>query len=242
MKRSVLFLLFIYSAFSYAAVNPPRWRFEYNYGKVKTEYHEEQLSIIFDKKEIKQTADFHQFIYQYYLLPPWLDFSIGGNITGLQVDEPSEEDQQFQYLTAFANIGIQIPFSDYWNVKLVTESFYTSMIVEDDKFGFKNLRGTQIYPEIEWLPFGSDMFIQISPYLKFPIWSDTGARKETTIGIKLNIPIRSPNQMRFPTFAYNTSFVLKFFYTNMSLDFEKKGFISSEFEVRQYGLLFGMNF
>ena len=235
-------IIFLFSLPSFGAYNPPRWRFEYDYGKVKTEYYEEQLSILFDEKEIVQTADFHQFIYQYYLAPPWLDFSVGANITGTNIDDPSDENKQFQYISAYANLGVLIPISYYWNVKLITETFYTTMEVKGDKFGFRNLRGTQIYPEIEWLPFGTDMFFQLSPYLKFPLWSDTGNRKETTVGLKFTVPINSPGEMRFPTFAYNTSVVIRLFYTNMQLDFEKSGFISSEFEVRQYGVTLGLNF
>ncbi len=241
MKLSLI-ALFLFSLSSLAAVTPPRWRFQYDYGKVKTEYFEEQLSIIFDKKEIIQTADFHQFIYQYYLAPPWLDFSIGANITGTNVDDPSDEDLQFKYISGYANLGVLIPISYYWNIKLVTETFYTTMEVKDDKFGFRNLRGTQIYPEIEWLPFGTDMFFQVSPYFKFPLWSDTGNREETTVGLKFSIPLTSPGSMRFPTFAYNTSLVVRLFYTNMKLDFEESGFISSEFKIKQYGLTVGLNF
>lgn len=242
MKRSVLLITIFICSTLFAAKNPPKWRFEYDYGQVKTEFEEEQLSILFDKQDIKQTADFHQFIYQYYLIPPYVDFSIGGNITGFQVESPSDENQQFQYISAFANLGFLIPVSDYWSIKLVAEHFYTSMVVKNDRFGFRNLRGTQIYPEIEWLPFGTDMFFQISPYLKFPIWSDTGNRRETTVGLKISIPIRSPNQMRFPTYAYNTSFVIRLFYTDMNLDFERTDFISSEFQIKQYGLIIGLNF
>ena len=242
MKVFVILFIFINSAISFSAVNPPRWRFEYDYGKVQTTYFEEQLTILFDKKEINQLADYHQVIYQYYLLPPWLDLSIGLNSTGTQIESPSETDRQFRYLNAFANIGVVIPLSFYWSVKLVAETFYTTMIVENNQFGFRNLRGTQIYPEVEWLPFGSDMFFQMTPFFKVPLFSDLGNRKETTVGLKFSIPINSPRQMRFPTFAYNTSFVLKLFYTNLSLQFEESGFISSEFDVRQYGITVGLNF
>ena len=228
---------------AYGAELPPNWRFEYNYGQATTEYTETQPSIVFNDTDVIQIADFHQFIWQYYLVPPWLDISIGGNITGAtQVQEPEEEAQQFQYLTGFANAGVVLPFSDYWHTKLVFEYFYTSMIVDDDAFGFRNLRGTQIYPEVEWLPFGSDMFIKISPYFRVPLFSDIGNRQETTVGLKLSIPVGSRKNLRFPLFAYGKYLTVKVFYTQMKLTFEREGFIPSDIEVRQYGATIGFNF
>lgn len=239
--KFIIFILLL-SSNIFAANLPPRWRFEYNYGQATTEYIEEQPSIVFTRADIVQRADFHQFIFQYYLLPPWIDFSIGGNITGLTVEEPEETAQQFQYLTGFANLGFVLPFSDFWNVKLVTEYFYTTMIVEDDEFGFRNLRGTQVFPEIEWLPFGSDMFLQISPYLRVPLFSDIGNRQETTVGLKIVLPVGSEKNLRFPVYAYGKSLIFKVFYTNMRLDFQEEGFIESEIDVRQYGATIGFNF
>ncbi|MBD67096.1 MAG: hypothetical protein CME62_17980 [Halobacteriovoraceae bacterium] len=234
-------IIFFLIQSTWAAKLPPRWRFEYNYGQAKTHYLEEQPSILSTNANIEQVADFHQFIYQYYLLPPWLDFSLGGNITGLSVQSPSEKEEQFQYLTAFANLGVVLPFSDFWNVKLIAEYFYTSMIVEDDAFGFRNLRGTQVYPEVEWLPFGSDMFFQVSPYLKVPLFSDVGDREETTIGLKFVFPLSGKN-LKFPVYAYGKSIIVRVFYTNMRLEFERDDFIPAEIDVRQYGATLGFNF
>ncbi|MEE2671048.1 MAG: hypothetical protein VYA54_05030 [Bdellovibrionota bacterium] len=238
----LLSLLLFFSTNIYAANIPPNWRFEYNYGQATTHYLEEQPSIIFTQANIKQVADFHQFVFQYYLLPPWLDFSIGGNITGLNVNEPEEVENQFRYMTGFANLGIVIPFSDYWHVKLVAEYFYTTMKVKDDAFGFTNLSGWQAYPEIEWLPFGSSQFVQISPYFKFPLASNTSNRQETTLGLKFKFPFGSEQNLKFPLYAYGKSIVLKVFYTNMRLEFNQEGFIPSEIDVRQYGATLGFNF
>lgn len=171
-----------------------------------------------------------------------MDFSIGGNVTGYQVQEPEDPDEQFKYLTLFTNLGVVIPISDYWHTKIIFEYFYTSMVVPDDEFGFRNLKGFQIYPELEWLPYGSSTFLQISPYFKFPLYSDIGSRKETTIGVKISLPLGAHNEQRFPSFAYQNALTLRVFYTNMTLDFEKEGFISSEISVRQVGASVGFNF
>jgi hypothetical protein len=240
--KLILSILFIYSLNVNSAELPTRWRLEYNYGKVTTNYLEEQPSIVFEKKNIKQVSDFHQFAYQYYLLPPLIDFTIGANTTGTQIDDPTDINEQFRYFTAYANIGILLPLSDYWSVKLVLESFYTSMQVKDDAFGFKNLRGNQVYPEIEWLPFGSDIFIQFSPYAKIPIYSDSvGGRKETTFGLKMKVPLGAHGAMKFPTFAYQNALTIKIFYTSMELDFTREDFIGSEISTKQVGVTIGFN-
>ena len=239
----LIFLTILLTSLSaLAAPLPPKWRFEYNYGRATTHYLEEQPSIVFTHANVKQVADYHQFIYQYLIFPSWLDLSIGANLTGVQAEEPSEEEDQFIYATGYVNLGVMLPISDFWNIKLVAETFYTTMEVEDDKFGFRNLTGNQIYPEIEWLPFGSDIFMQITPYFKIPLISDVGNRKETTIGLKLSLPLGSERAQRYPTFAYQRSFILRVFYTHLELEFEREDFIPAEIDVRQIGATLGFNF
>ena len=240
MKTFILLSLFSLDAL--AARIPPRWRFEYDYGKARTNYLEQQPSVAFNDTDIEQISDFHQFTFQYYLLPPWLDFSIGGNIAGISTEDPVDTADQFQYLTVFSNLGVVLPFSDFWSVKLVGEYFYTSMIVKDNAFGFRNLTGMQLYPEIEWLPFGSNMFLQVSPYLKVPLLSDVGNRQETTLGLKIAVPLGSKKELKFPLYSYGRSLIIRIFYTNMRLTFAQQGFISSEIDVRQYGATLGFNF
>lgn len=240
MKYLVLLNIFIYNLM--AAELPTRWRFEYHAGKVTTKYTEEQSSILFQEQDITQKSAYQEFIFQYFLLPPYIDFTAGSQVTGYQVDEPEDVNEQFTYLTGYANLGFLVPWGDYFQLKIIFEHFYTTMLVKDDQFGFQNLRGNQVYPEFEFLPFGSDMFIQISPYLKFPIWSDTGNRRETSVGLKCKIPLGSAREQRFPTFAYQKAIIIKFFYTNMALKFERDNFIESDMKVNQYGASLGFSF
>lgn len=241
MKLIALTIL-LYGALATAAPLPPKWRFEYNYGRATTHYLEKQPSILFTSANIKQVADYHQFLYQYLLFPNWLDFSMGANFTGLQAQEPSEKEDQFIYATGFVNLGVMLPISDFWNIKLVAETFYTTMVVKEDNFGFRNLTGSQFYPEVEWLPFGSDTFMQITPYFKVPLISDVGNRRETTIGLKFSLPFGGERAQRYPTFAYQKSLVIRVFYTHLELDFERDDFIPSKIDVRQIGATLGFNF
>lgn len=240
MKLIISALLF--TQFLYSAELPSRWRFEYHIGKVTTEYVEEQSSILFQDTDITQRSAYQEFIFQYFLLPPYIDFTSGAQVTGYQVDEPEDPAEQFTYLTGYANLGFLVPWGDYFQLKIIFEHFYTTMLVRDDAFGFQNLRGNQIYPELEFLPFGSDMFLQISPYLKFPLWTDTGNRRETTVGLKLKIPLGSAREQRFPTFAYQKAIIIKLFYTNMALKFKRNDFIESDMKVNQYGASIGFSF
>jgi len=226
----------------FCAELPSRWRFEYHAGKITTDYSEEQSSILFQDTNITQKSAYQEFIFQYFLLPPWIDFKFGAQVSGYQVDEPSDPAEQFTYITGYGNLGFIIPWGDYFQIKLVFEHFYTTMLVKDDRFGFQNLRGNQVYPELDFLPFGSDMFLQIQPYLKFPIWSDTGNRRETTVGLKIKIPFNSPKNQTFPTFAYQKNIIIKLFYTNMALKFERDDFIESDIKVEQTGVSLGFSF
>jgi hypothetical protein len=238
----VFLSLFIFICSVQAAKLPPKWRFEYNYGLAKSKYKEFQDTIIFTPKNIEQQSDYHQFVFQYYLLPPWIDLSLGLNTTGTSTKSPKEKADQFQYFTAYVNLGFVIPISDFWNIKIVAEHFFTTMIVQGDKFGFRNLTGNQIYPEVEWLPFGSDIFFQMSPYFKVPLWSDVGGRKETTVGLKFKFPLGSERNIKFPAYAYQSSIILKVFYSTMELTFERPGYISSEMSIDQVGATVGFNF
>lgn len=238
-----MYYVIIFMSFnSFAARIPSKWRFEYHAGKTEARYTEKQPSILFTAEDITQKSAYQEFIFQYFIAPPWLDISLGTQVTGYQVDEPSQIAKQFTYLTQYANLGILLPFWDYWNVKLNYEYFYTTMIVGDDAFGFRNLTGQQFYPEIEWLPFGSDMFLQISPYFKFPLWSNSSNRKETTAGLKIRVPMGALHERSFPSYAYQKAIIIKAFYTNMKLEFEREGFITSEMEIQQYGITLGFNF
>jgi hypothetical protein len=238
-------LLLTLSLFSFvlcAAEMPSRWRFEYHGGKMTTVYKEEQDSILFEDTNVTQKSAHQEFKFQYFLVPPWIDLSFGALVTGYQVDEPDDPNEQFTYITGYGNIGFVIPWGDFFQLKLVFEHFYTTMLVKDDRFGFQNLRGNQIYPEFDFLPFGSDMFLQIQPYFKTAIFSDVAFRNETTIGLKLKIPWNGPENQTFPTFAYQKALIIKLFYTQMNLKFERDNFIESDIDVQQYGATLGFSF
>jgi hypothetical protein len=225
-----------------AARNPPSWKFAYHAGRTDTNYIETQPSLAFTAKDVDQKSAFQEFHWTYFLLPPYLDITLAAQHTGLQYETPEDPADQFQYITAMANIGAHIPFSDFFQLKLVFEYFYTTMIVQDNQFGFRNLRGYQVYPELEVLPFGSTMFAQITPYFKVPLWSDVGNRQETTIGLKWKIPLFAPQEQRFPSYAYQRSVILRVFYTQMNLAFARAGYIQSDMEVKQFGATLGFSF
>jgi hypothetical protein len=50
------------------------------------------------------------------------------------------------------------------------------------------------------------------------------------------------HERSFPSYAYQKAIIIKAFYTNMKLEFEREGFITSEMEIQQYGITLGFNF
>ena len=240
--KTLLLLFIFFGTNCLAARNPPKWKFTYHFGQATTHYLEEQPSIIFTTKNLKQKSAIQEFHWTYFLFPPFIDINLSTQITGLQYEEPEEEADRFEYINSHANIGIHVPISDFVQFRFVFEYIYTSMIVKNNDFGFQDLHGYQVYPEIELLPFGSTMFAQITPYFKTSIWSNLYNRRETTFGIKWKIPFFAPQEQTFPTYAYQRSIILKLFYTNMHLTFEREGFIPSEMDVRQVGGTIGFSF
>ena len=188
MRKSLLFFLFCLVSLSHAAQTPSRWRFEFNYGQVNTTYFERIEGTAADV-QVEQKSDWSEVVLQYFLAPTYFELTFAGQFTGASIDEPEDETQQIQIATGIANLGWVLPaFSEYFLLKLNLERFYTTTYVKDDAFGFRNLVGWQIYPEFEWMAFGTDAFFIVNTFFKVPLWIDTGNRQEFTARLKLCIP------------------------------------------------------
>lgn len=240
--KLVLFLFFLISV-AQAATNPPLWRINLDLGHGKMNYTETRNTPSFTDKNIDQKAMFVDFSFLQYIIAPDIDLTAGAQIYGLSPSEPENELNQFQSYYGYLNLGFSFySFSDYLRIRLVLEGFNQN-IVSDGNFGFKNLWGGQIYPDIEILPFGTDMFLQISPFFKIPLLTDSGKRSEFTAGIKIKIPTSSDSKsMKFPAYAYQNAFVIKLFYRKVDLLFQKSGFIDSEIETEEFIASLGFSF
>ncbi len=239
MKFVLLVIFFIFQN-SFAARTPSRWRMEFNYGEVTTDYYEFLQGV--GETTVEQRSDWGEVIYQYYLFPPWLDIAASANYTGFKIKRPEDKTRQIKILTGLLDFGFVLPaFSEYFLLKLNAERFYTTTYVEGDAFGFQDLVGWQVYPELEWLAFGSDAFMQINTFFKIPLFTDNGNRREFTAGLKLRIPFFGGKQ-RFPVYAYKSAIILKFFYTNLKVDFEDASRLSGNVAMEQYGASIGINF
>lgn len=243
MNKVVLTLFLItYSTQVFSATNPSRWRFEVNYGNVTTSYKETQDTPLFDDVNIEQKSEMTEVMFQYFLLPPHIDLAFGLQSAGQNIKTPTDVAQQFHYLNGYANVGWHLPsFNDFWSLKLVFEAYFTTLLVQDDAFGFRDLWGAQIYPEVEFLPFGTDLYTQISPFLKLPLYTKDDQRKETTIGLKIKLPFGNEQTAKFPLFAYQKAIMIRVFYSKVDLLFQKPGFIPSNITVEQTGVSIGFN-
>ena len=87
------------------------------------------------------------------------------------------------------------------------------------------------------------MFLQISPFIKFPLLTDSGKRSEFTAGLKIKIPTSSnARAMKFPAYAYQKAIVIKVFYRKIELFFEKSGFADSKIETSEIVGTLGFSF
>lgn len=216
---------------------------EFNVGQMNNDYIEEQDSVLFTNKNFTQKSIYGELTWQYFIIPPFLDIGVKLSSEGLSIQSPEDQSLQFKYHQAFVNAGILFPrFSDFVNIRLVGEYYYTKMVTENDSFGLSSLYGWNVYPEIEILPFGDSMFLQISPYAKVPLIKVGETREELTYGLKIKVPLGSSANMRFPLYAYQKALIFKVFYTATTFDYSSPGLISSKIEMKQLALTVGFNF
>jgi hypothetical protein len=243
VKKLILsVILIIISSNIFAANRPGRLRFEFNYGNVTTEYTESQLTNLFDNVEVIQKSEMLDLMFQYFLVPPYIDLTFGIQSAGSKVKSLEGHAKSFRYLNGYLNAGWVMPsFNDFWSLRMIFEGYFTTILVDGEEYGFKNLWGGQIYPEIEYLPFGTDLYTQVSPFFKFPLYTRDDQRKETTIGLKIKIPLGSERTARFPLYAYQKAIILRVFYSKVELKFQRTGFVPSYINVNQIGVTLGFN-
>jgi len=259
MLKLFLFIVLFQSA--YSANVPSRYRFEIGYGYTISDYNEttfdgNSFSTRNPPLESTQGSGTLETMFQFYIIPPYLDLSFGIEATGVNVfntkvdgskiEDLKENDpgaENFLYLLAYGRLGVILPqLSEHIQVKLNIERFYTTMIVKNNEFGFRNLQGWQVFPDIEWLTFSEGRFFKMSTFLKIPLWTDIGSRRETTLGLKFRVPLGGAETRRFPAYAYERALTLKIFYTNLDLTFQNASAKNAEFTIKQYGLGLGLNF
>lgn len=101
---------------------------------------------------------------QYLLAPPaWdLGFSAYGTVTPLS-DNQADVDARFFGVNL--RVGYSLPFvPEPWKVSLMAGSYYTTMLVTDRAFGFKNMAGPQVFPVVRRAFAGGS---SVSSYFKF---------------------------------------------------------------------------
>lgn len=113
--------------------------------------------------------------------PEW-EFSGGAFFTLFNVTNTAEESLRFFGVNA--RLGYDLPFVRYpWKVKLTGGAYYTTMFVGNEKFGFRNMKGPQLFPVV-MRDFGKGRFSY--SYLKYaPVTSgfaDFGGNRELAFG------------------------------------------------------------
>jgi hypothetical protein len=241
INKFFILIFTLYSSELIANPQPSLWRFEFLYSDVTTHYQESQNSVLFTNRDIEQKTTKFDLNAQLYLIPPMLDVGFTYSLAGIKDDQNITATNRYQYSTAASYIGFRLPLNnDFFNLRLVGEYFTSSVLVENDLFGFRKLTGTQLYPEIEIFPFGPGSFFQISPYAKVALLSSDDSRKETTVGIKMKIPF-GRNRLRYPLYAYQKAIIIKLYSTQMNLVFQREGYVPADIEYQETGLSVGFN-
>lgn len=241
VKKILIFIVAFYSSELIANPQPSLWRFEFLYSDVTTHYQEIQNSVLFTNRDIEQKTTKVDLTAQLYLIPPILDVGFTYSLAGIKDDQNITATNRYQYSTAASYIGFRLPLNtDFFNVRLVGEYFTSSVLVENDLFGFRKLTGTQLYPEIEIFPFGPGSFFQISPYAKVALLSSDDSREETTYGLKIKIPY-GRNRLRYPLYAYQKAIIIKLYSSQINLVFQREGYVPADIEYQETGLSVGFN-
>lgn len=233
-----IFLFLMNSIESYSAPIPTRFRWEANIGKAWSKFSETRNSVIAPDKKIDQESYFTDFKGTYIIIPKYFDINAGATYIGLAHQSPANPKDQFVYQYFFANAGLNIPFSDFFWLRLVAETFYSTMITPNGTFGFRNLGGSQFYPTFEYFPFETEFFTSISPFIKFPIVSTGTVWKEWVYGLKFRFPVVR-GEPKFPLFAYQQAFVVRFSYNKLELNITQPGFLPYEAEHSWFGVSIG---
>src|SRR5690606_26185206 len=86
-------------------------------------------------------------------------WNAGGNVflTAFPIVKNQEPTARFYGLNA--RVGYTVtPEVARWKVMLMGGAYYTTMSVSDDRFGFRNMGGPQLYPSVQWEPRQGHVF------------------------------------------------------------------------------------
>lgn len=85
----------------------------------------------------------------YLLFPPRWDLGFSGYITAFQLTK--SQDIDVRYIGANARIGFVFTRTKSpWKIALYGGMYYTTMVVQDSAFGFRNMIGPQVYPAVRY--------------------------------------------------------------------------------------------
>ena len=136
--------------------------------------------------------------YSYLIFPPDWDFGTSLYYTLLPITKTGNNAVRF--LGVNLRFGYVVPFvTEPWRLSVLGGMYYTTMFVTNDRFGFKNLAGPQLFPALKRTFRGGKAIVS---YLKFsPISNGLSllslSNRELALGGAYLYPLKNGHSIAF---------------------------------------------
>lgn len=240
--KIIILITFILSSKAFSATNPPLWRISFLGAISSDKYEEFQDTPIKSPVNTEQQSTNFEIAFTQILLAPIVDLTAGLEYKGISTSKVKPVNFSFKSYYGFLNLGFDLyRYNDFFKLRFILEGFTSTLKADSETFGYKGLWGGQAYPEIIFSPFGTDSRLQISPFLKLPLLTQSDKRKEFTLGLLVNLPLAT-GRVPYPSYAYKKSLILKLYYRKVDLLFEKSGFLPLDISTEEINLSLGFSF
>ena len=154
----------------------------------------------------KETAITLKGSMRYYLVPPFIDSEINAFYTALPMGS-NVSGTSARFLGVNARAGWVFPgLPRGMSLTLMVGWYYLTMFVDKNSFGFENIQGPQVFPELSWILYlPNDVPVVLTTYYKYsPVAPDikslTYSIREISTGLNFRYPVGGIQQL--PRYAY----------------------------------------
>ncbi len=216
------FLLFLLSLEAYSATVPKQYRLGFSAAYTSISYTEsDEFQPSRGVSGFSEIALTTKASLRYFLIPPVVDLEANVFFTALPLST-NLSGVTVRYLGANVRLGVPIPpiLPKPLSLNLMLGWYYITMFVTDNQFGFQNIRGPQIYPELSWIiHLKNDLPLVFTTYFKFsPISTSlttlTFKNRELSTGLNVRIPVGGANVL--PYYAYMKALSIGVNYTTIN--------------------------
>lgn len=230
---------------AYSAKIPKRHRLGFSAGYTLTSYDESHANQpTRGVSGFSQTSITTKAVLRYFLLPPMIDMEANVYYTALPL-QSNVPATKLQFLGSNVRVGLVVPYlPKYMGLTLMGGYYYVSTYVTGNAFGFQNLKGLQIYPELSWLVYlPQQMPLVFTTYYKYSpvaptLRSLTFASREVSTGLNIRFPVGGQNEL--PRYAYIKAISVGFNYTHLNPKIQEVRLVT--IESRTWSFYLGYDF